>query len=148
MIGTHMFESISSGALQLEMATIQKRDVNIWAETVWRRPIFLVAELTSASNDSFYAIKTVIFYATRKPFYNFLVLFDVICHNSMAISCGAIVWRGELDASNKLEQWKWHTVECRVTLSAPATTRSSSEKILPHMPGSWNFISWLFSSLQ
>ena len=35
------------------------------------------------------------------------------------------VWRGELDAFNKREQYKWHTANCRVTFN----TRGYQKKI-------------------
>ena len=41
------------------------------------------------------------------------------------------VWRGELDAFNKREQYKWHTAKCRVTFNPRGYHKKNQKKYFP-----------------
>ena len=46
------------------------------------------------------------------------------------------VWRGELDAFNKWEQYKWHTAKCRVTFNTRGYHKKNQKKyfLISHAP--------------
>ena len=44
---------------------------------------------------------------------------------------GDFVWRGELDAFNKREQYKWHTAKCRVTFNTRGYHKKNQKKYFP-----------------
>ena len=67
-----------------------------------------------------------------KDLYKFLVLFWCM----FCLMYDDFVWRGELDAFNKWEQYKWHTAKCRVTFNTRGYHKKNQKKYFPisHAP--------------
>ena len=56
------------------------------------------------------------------------------------------VWRGELDAFNKREQYKWHTAKCRVTFNTQGYQKKNQKKYFPISHAPETLLSGYFSN--